>query len=193
MKSDEIIQRLEATATDYRSSVQDSATLTMLALALAAREEFPDAVYIEFSVTDQDHSGSLDVVAVCDGAEQPLSDPDGEDIDVDYIAPNLDDRNKSVWLPYMTPSDQPDRYRSYYHLILDKVLAEIKPETAEPDKPGPVAAFLADFAKWVEHRAGLSAQEADGGPAPGSWGDSDDTAVDLLRRAAQLLGARVVE
>lgn len=54
-----------------------------------------------------------------------------------------------------------------------------------------VDSFLVEYAKWVAHRSVLSEQEDSGHfPRPGAWADSDDTAVDLLRNAAKLLGAR---
>jgi hypothetical protein len=64
----------------------------------------------------------------------------------------------------------------------------------ESDEPDPVAAFLADFAAWLDDRRRVSAKEADTGHAHvDEWYGSDDTAVDLLRRAARLLGAPEIE
>jgi hypothetical protein len=55
--------------------------------------------------------------------------------------------------------------------------------------PDTVAAFEVDYQEWADHRADLVAQEERGSPFPhaGDWHDSDDRAVELLRRAAQLL------
>jgi hypothetical protein len=184
-------RRLDAANKDARTTVVDLANLTMRALATEAREHWPNAAYIEFSVTDQDHSGSLFTIAARDADHAPISASGVLDL-LDDFASNLSDSNKSVWLPFMTEEDIDDRYRSEYLLIIDKVLAEV-PEP-EPEEPDATAAFLADFGAWLTDRRRVSAKEADTGHAHvDEWYGSDDTAVDLLRRAASLLGAPETE
>jgi len=52
-----------------------------------------------------------------------------------------------------------------------------------------VARFKASYEDWHRNRTRLSAQEESGHcPAADEWECSDDTAVELLRSAASLLG-----
>lgn len=100
-------------------------------------------------------------------------------------------------------ADDPDGYRwrighetgvideAGYQAVEAAVRKAIRPALPESVTPHDQrTAFLAEYAAWAAHRSTLSEAEEEGDyPAPGNWEDSDDTAVDLLRNVAKLLGA----
>lgn len=67
----------------------------------------------------------------------------------------------------------------------DRLVGRVLNETT--DVPA-VLAFKVSYDAWKAEREELSEQESDGDyPAPGRWADNDDTGIDLLRTAVQLL------
>lgn len=127
-----IDRELDATVWRWREIDERTAVLTVLRLALATRNNYPDAAWLTLLWSDQPDTSHLVVGAVYD--EDGYEIADGCDDDGNDTAFNLTDSNQHIWQRLLTN----DPVRDAYRLVIDTTLAA--------GLPGLVATDTDDFA-----------------------------------------------
>lgn len=106
--------------------VEEITKLTVLQLALLARENWPEAKWIGLATTDQDMEGGQLVVCIKSADRQTLSDT-GDDLQ-DVYTYNLDDDTTefwNVWVDLQYGLNFPDDRDAERYLNIDKILEKL--------------------------------------------------------------------
>lgn len=105
-----------------RKASTEAARGILLWLAVAAREQFPNATGIRIGPSDQ--GDFMDFEAVLD-ADGNILDDDDDEFPEETRCWGLDDHNQSAWEPFCTETERSRRRNPQYVIDIDKALTEI--------------------------------------------------------------------
>lgn len=122
------LNRLEIANREYRQLRDETARLSLRAIADETRELFPNARWVGLDTGDQDASGYQWVIAIfSENSVLASNDNDAEELDVmSEVASNLDDSTRGIWFPFAIEHVEfAHGIRAECFLDIDKIIAEI--------------------------------------------------------------------